>query len=451
MHKLLLKSCVANRAMTGLALTGLSLGLALSGMALPALANGAHAGDRPMMKPYDARERAIAAQQIQVVPTGGSDLGVDSDYGRHDHGGDHVLAMTDDNAPTIACPDGPVGSPAWQQVPEDLRRHAIAGQCFSRLLKAPKIESYKDRVLVRAEKTETRVIPEVTEMVEDRVMVRPEGVKRVVVPAVAHTEVSTEIVRPASFREETIPARYETRKEQVMVSEPHQEWVRSKGVPLSAPLVTPDHYEHVRYRDDGTLNWPGKDGRVRVSDETGSYVQNAEGEWIWCLNAVDGVYEDRVTQVEVAPASVRRIEIPAETRQVSHMVIDVPEHVREEVVPAVYEKRRVKRVVQEARTETYTVPAVYDDVMRTRVVGEAEPVWREVICGKNTSPQKIAEVQRALAARGYNPGKIDGQLGQQTVAAMQKFQADNGLPQGQPSVEAVRLLGVPLVPLTQNQ
>jgi peptidoglycan hydrolase-like protein with peptidoglycan-binding domain len=60
------------------------------------------------------------------------------------------------------------------------------------------------------------------------------------------------------------------------------------------------------------------------------------------------------------------------------------------------------------------------------------------------------EVQRALAAKGYNPGPIDGQLGRQTVSAMQKFQADNGLPQGQPSVEAVQMLGVPLVPLNRN-
>jgi peptidoglycan hydrolase-like protein with peptidoglycan-binding domain len=59
------------------------------------------------------------------------------------------------------------------------------------------------------------------------------------------------------------------------------------------------------------------------------------------------------------------------------------------------------------------------------------------------------EVQRALAARGYQPGPIDGQLGKQTVSAMQKFQADNGLPQGQPSVEAVKLLGVPLIPLAK--
>ena len=165
---------------------------------------------------------------------------------------------------------------------------------------------------------------------------------------------------------------------------------------------------------------------------------------------VPGVYEDRSYRVEVAPASVRRIDIPAETRQVHRTVIDQPERYEQVVIPAVMEKHRVRKVMQEARTETYTVPAVYDDVTRERVVGAPQPVWREVICGKNTSQAKIMEVQRALAAKGYNPGPIDGQLGRLTVSAMQKFQADNGLPQGQPSVEAVQMLGVPLVPLNRN-
>lgn len=426
MRKLFLKSGVAVLAVVSV------------GLAMPVLAHTHKPTVRPVSKQFDRASRVAAERTVTVIQTGTSAAEpVQGEVGQ-------IIAMTD--APAVACPSGPVGSPEWQQVPEELRKHAIPGQCFSRLLMPPKTERYVEHVLVSPERVETRRIPQVVDMVDEDVMVRPERVERRVIPAVTHIETSTEIVRPASFREERIPAQYELRTEHVMVRDSRREWVRTDGIPTDAAMVTAGDYDPVRYRDDGSLSWPGKyaDG----TPEAANYEQRDPS--IWCLKVVPGVYEDRTTRVEVAPASIRRIEIPAETRQVRHMVVDAPERYEEVVIPAVMEKRRVRRVTQEARSETYTVPAVYDDVTRERIIGAAEPVWREVICGRNTSQQKVMEVQRALAAKGYNPGPIDGQLGRQTVSAMQKFQADNGLPQGQPSVEAVQMLGVPLVPLNRN-
>ncbi|HTM81819.1 peptidoglycan-binding domain-containing protein [Asticcacaulis sp.] len=426
MRKLFLKSGVAVLAVVSV------------GLAMPALAHTHKPTVHPVSKRFDRESRVAAERTVTVIQTGTSAAEpVQGDVGQ-------IITMTE--AAPVACPSGPVGSPEWQQVPEELRKHAIPGQCFSRLLMPPKSERYVEHVLVSPERVETRRIPQVVDMVDEDVMVRPERVERRVIPAVSHIETTTEIVRPASFREERIPAQYELRTEHVMVRDSRREWVRTDGIPTEAAMVTAGDYDPVRYRDDGSLSWPGKyqDG----TPEAASYEPRDPS--IWCLKVVPGVYEDRTTRVEVAPASIRRIEIPAETRQVRHTVIDAPERYEEVVIPAVMEKRRVRRVTQEARTETYTVPAAYDDVTRERIVGAAEPVWREVICGKNTSQQKVMEVQRALAARGYNPGPIDGQLGRQTVSAMQKFQADNGLPQGQPSVEAVQMLGVPLVPLNRN-
>ena len=356
-----------------------------------------------------------------------------------------VIAMTE--APPVACPSGPVGSPEWQQVPEELRKHAIPGQCFSRLMMLPETETYVEHVLVSPERVETRRLPEAVEMVEEEVVVRPERVEHRRIPAVSHVETAVETVRPARFREERIEAQYETRTEHVMVREARREWVRREVATPDAALVTPGDHRPLVYRADGTLTWPGKyDAVPQPAPQPGDYVDPRDHS-VWCLKVIPGVYEDRPVRVEVTPASVRRIEIPAETREVRRTVIDVPERYEDIVIPAVKEMRHVRKVTQAARTETYTVPAVYNDVPRQRIIGEPQPVWREVICGKNTSAQKVMEVQRALAARGYNPGPIDGQLGKQTVTAMQQFQADNGLPQGQPSVEAVQALGVPLIPL----
>ncbi|MFT4076001.1 MAG: peptidoglycan-binding domain-containing protein [Asticcacaulis sp.] len=426
MRKLFLKSGVAL-----LVLASVSVALPVMAKAKPTV--------RPVSKTFEKESRVAAQRTVTVIQTGTTPA--EPSTGNIDQ----VIAMTD--APAVACPSGPVGSPEWEQVPEELRKHAIPGQCFSRLMLPPKTETYIDHVMVSPERVATRQLPPVVEVVEEDVTVRPERTEHRVIPAVSHVEAVTEVVRPASFREEPVPAQYETHIEHVMVQEARREWVRRDAIQTDAPMVTAGDHAPIRYRADGTLTWPGKYAQtVQASPEAAEYLEQRD-QSVWCLKVIPGVYEDRPVRVEVAPASVRRIEIPAVTRQVRRTVIDAPERYEDVIIPAVTEKRRVRRTTQDARVESYTVPAVYDDVTRERIVGSPEPVWREVICGKNTSREKIMEVQRALAAKGYNPGPVDGQLGKQTVSAMQKFQADNGLPQGQPSVEAVQALGVPLIPL----
>ncbi len=432
MRKLFLKSGVACLALGSLTL-----------VTLPALASEHSKSRKPAVAPvmsesFTNRSRQTAVRTVEVVQMGTAPQG-------HIEASDLpplVATQPVDDDSVIACPQDK-SSPDWQQLPEDLRKTALPGQCYSRLLMPPKVETYSEHVMVQPGHTETRTVPEVSEMVMEDVVVKPEHVIRRTVDAVTHEEMVTEVVRPASFREERIPAQYEMRTEHVMIKPARREWVRTDGIATGAALVTPGDHQPVPYRADGTLTWPGKDAQqVHTDDETAEYLRQGSGQPVWCLKLVPGVYEDRTTRVEVTPASVRHIEIPAVTRQVSHTVVDVPEHIEDVTVPAVTEKRRVRRVIHEAHSESYQVDPVYQDVDRQRISGEPKPVWRQVVCARNATPQKIMEIQRALAANGYDPGPIDGHIGKGTVSAMQKFQADKGLAQGQMSVEAVQKLGV---------
>ena len=426
MRKLVLKSGVTVLAFVGLAMSA-----------------QAHDHTKPVVKPisstFQSESRETATRTVEVVATGTTD-----GY----HGNGHVTEsdLPDVNTTTvIACPEDGPDSADWKQVPEDLRKIAMPGQCYARLLIAPKFENFTDHVMVADAHTETRTVPEVAQMVEKDVMVAPEHVVHKTIPAVSHTEMVSVVVTPATVREETIPARFETRVEHVMVAPEHQEWVKTAGIPTGAALVTPIDHAPVRYRADGSLTWPGKNPVVvATSDETAEYLQQDSAQPVYCLKIVPAQYEERRAQVEVSPASVRRIDVPAVMRQERRVVVDAPEHVEEVVIPAVYRKQKVREIVTPAHTEEFTVPAVYQDVAKSRLIGDPQPVWRQVLCAKNTSPAKIAEIQRALAKRGYNPGPADGQLGTQTVSAMQKFEADRGLPQGQVSVEAVHALGISL-------
>ncbi len=346
---------------------------------------------------------------------------------------------------TVACPDGDKTSVVWQQVPQDVRDHARPGQCFARMLIAPAFETYMDHVMVQEARTETHTTPEVARMVDKSVMVAPERVVQKNVAAVTHWEMVTEVVTPATTRQEVIPARYEMQVQHVLVSPEHREWVAQAGIPTGAALITPDDHVPVRYRADGMLTWPGKDGQaVPVSHETAQYLQRGSAQTVYCLKVIPAVYQDRQVRVMVAPEQTRTVDVPPVTRQVRREVTDVPAHIESTTIPAVYQTQKVREVVTPAHTETVQIPAVFQDVPKSRMTREAQAVWREVLCDKNASPEVITSIQHALIEHGYNPGAVDGRLGPQTVAAMQKFEADRGLPQGQVSVEAVEALGVHL-------
>lgn len=284
-----------------------------------------------------------------------------------------------------------------EELPEDLRAMARPGQCYARLLKAPELETYSEQVLVAEARTERRVMP-----------------------AVTHTVIEPEVVEEATWREEHIPAQYEERREHVMVRPPSRQWETTRGYATGAALVTPHEHLPVRYRADGTLSWPGKQAvMVPTSHETALYLHQGSAQTIYCLSETPGEYKPVTRRVQISPESVRRVEVPARVRQVRRTVIDQPEQVVEA-----------------------HIPAIYDQVERTRVLHEPVPVWREVLCERNASAETVRAIQTALHQRGYDAGPVDGHLGSQTVAAMQKFQADNGLAQGQLSLEAVEALGI---------
>jgi len=427
---------------SGVAIASVAVALSVA----PAFAqSGDQGGDRPDLSPdfqAQAHDAAVQAGQVPTGPVMGAPAGHIDSRDLNSLGAN----VGPDGAPIVDCPDGKpeANAAAWKDIPDGLRKIARPGACYSRLLVPPKFNSYTDHVIVQEAHSETRTVPEVAQMVEKDVMVEPAHAVHHTVAAVTHTEMATEIVRPALERDEVVPAQYETRIQHVMVSPERREWVKSAGYATGAALVTPGDHEPVRYRADGTLSWPGKDGGavVPASEDTAQYLQRGSAQPIWCLQLIPAVYRDQEVRVEVTPATTRHIDIPAVTRQVSRVVVDVPERVVEDTVPPVFEKRRVKEVVTPAHTETVEVPAVYHDQTKTRVTDAARPVWREVLCQKNASPAVITDIQKALAAKGYDPGAIDGHIGSKTVSAMQKFEADSNLPQGQISIEAVKALGV---------
>jgi len=68
--------------------------------------------------------------------------------------------------------------------------------------------------------------------------------------------------------------------------------------------------------------------------------------------------------------------------------------------------------------------------------------WREVLCPKDVTTDRITQLQKALRDKGFNPGPIDNVFGAKTKAALIKFQKANGLPVGQLDTQTLEALGV---------
>lgn len=148
-------------------------------------------------------------------------------------------------------------------------------------------------------------------------------------------------------------------------------------------------------------------------------------------------------QVVDTPASVRKVAIPAVTQVISRRVVDREATVREEVIPAVY--RTVTRQVVDVAPSLreIKVPAQYEDLKYQVKVTDARLERRSVLCETNATPSKIMEIQRALLASGYSPGKIDGLIRGNTMSAVNAYQRAKGLPvDGFLNLETVKALGV---------
>ena len=112
--------------------------------------------------------------------------------------------------------------------------------------------------------------------------------------------------------------------------------------------------------------------------------------------------------------------------------------------PAVY-KTIEKRVLIAPETPEYKViPAKYQTITRTKTIEPAKMEWRRILCETNVTPSVIMSIQKALNAKGYEAGPVDGRFGRKTLRAVEKYQRDNNLPVSGLSYDTIESLGVKL-------
>ncbi|NNE51986.1 MAG: peptidoglycan-binding protein [Sulfitobacter sp.] len=80
---------------------------------------------------------------------------------------------------------------------------------------------------------------------------------------------------------------------------------------------------------------------------------------------------------------------------------------------------------------------------RQRIVKQRVDSWFETPCAEVQTEEFLASLQRALQARGYYAGLVNGRLDPVTRAAVQRFQVDNGGPDSSLlALATARMLGL---------
>ena len=293
----------------------------------------------------------------------------------------------------MASADGPMLPP-----------NAKPGECYARAWVPPKYKTITEKVVKKEASSRIEVIPAKYKTVTKRVLVKEAHEKLKVVPATYKWVEERVLVKPAGEKIVTVPAKYETVTEKVLVKPAYTTWKKGTG-----PIQ-------------------------RIDEATGE---------IMCLVEVPATYKTVTRKVLKSPATTKKVPIPAVYKTVRKRVIDKPEHTVTVKVPAKYKTVTVKELVTPAQTRTIEIPAVYATVTRKEKVSDGHMEWRSILCKTNMTRGKVTEIQRALKAKGFNPGPIDGVIGSQTMAAVNAFQRKNNLPVDKYlNIETIKALGV---------
>lgn len=340
---------------------------------------------------------------------------------------------------------------------------AQPGQCFA---KVKKPATYK---------TQSR-----------RILIAKATSKRVLVRAPQYRWMNKRVqVQKAYYKTRTIPAQYKTNIQRVMVKPAYNTWRKGHGAITRIDNMTGE----IMCRVKVPAVYKNVTKRVLVRP-----VQKIR-------SLVPAVYKTVKQKKFVAPAQYRTVHTPARYKTQNYRVkatgaryvwkavlckTNAPKNHRKKSyhkAPKQYHKaapKQYRKAIVKSRSVVRTAPRKqyrnslgisHQDYLRVMNAGtgkaKAKKVTkRKVLKSKVTSPKKMSApkktikkassakpkaatkqtivlgIQKALKAKGFDPGTMDGKMGPGTAAALKAFQSSRGLPVGQLSKDTFRALGL---------
>lgn len=140
-----------------------------------------------------------------------------------------------------------------------------------------------------------------------------------------------------------------------------------------------------------------------------------------------------------------KLTLAAEWRSTAPTAADTgcfAEQSRPAVVETVTEQVLVQPELRDPTTGKVTRPAAYRTTSHAKIVQGAEKMWFAAPCPAVMTPELIASLQRALAARGLYRGAVSGTLDDATNKAIHAYQRPRGLFSATLSTRAAQEMGL---------
>ena len=281
--------------------------------------------------------------------------------------------------------------------------NAKTGECYARVLTPAGYRTDTKEVIKKEAGYRLEVTNPTYVWTTEKVLVKEASEVAELVPAVYDWKTETVLVKEAHEHLKTVPAVYETKSEKVLVKTAYTTWKKGRG-----PI---------------------------------EQLNNATGE-IMCLVEIPAQYKTITSKVLVTPARVEKVGHDAVYKDVKKRVmVEGPKMVKR-TIPAAYKTIKVKKIATPAKENRIEIPAVYQTISNRVKVSDSILEWRSILCETNTTGTVIRDIQRALSAAGHNPGRFDGVIGRDTMAAVKSYQRAKGLAVGQLTFETLKSLGV---------
>ncbi|NNJ92199.1 MAG: peptidoglycan-binding protein [Gammaproteobacteria bacterium] len=345
------------------------------------------------------------------------------------------------------------GIPASQELLATAKKYGInldsakPGMCYHEHYRPAQFTTEKQQVLVSEASENVDVVAAKYKYVEKQVLVSEASTQLKEIPAVYGWEEETVIDKPAHtvwkkgtgpiqrIDEATgeimclveVPATYKTIRKRVLKSPAGTETIE-----------IPAKYKTVKVR---VLAENPKEVKTQIPAQykTVDVTQKvADASFVW--HEVHNMQEPATTRTG---AKICLTKQPAVYKTVKRRVVKTPASTRKIDIPAEYKSVKVRKLVSKPEEKRILIPAEYKTITLQDLDKDGYMEWRSILCETNMTGRRISAIQSALKKAGYNPGPIDGVIGEQTIIAVNAFQKDKGLPVDKYlNLETLKALGV---------
>lgn len=317
---------------------------------------------------------------------------------------------------------------------------AKPGECYAEYVVPAQYKDEEVKVIAKEASETIEIIPAKYEWVEEKVVVQDAATAIEEIPA-KYNEVTEKVLEQPAYTTWKTGSGTAVGTGEVMclieVPAAYTEYTKAVVATPASVAKKPVEAEHTVVKVQKLVS-PATEKRTPVPAEYQTLtkkVKVSDAKVVWRLKGAAG-------PGEATGRDICLVDVPAKFKTVEKRVIKAPAKVERVEVPATFKTVQRKKLVTPAVETRVEIPAEYEEITKKVKVADGKLEWKSVLCNTNTTPDLVTKIQSALKTQGYDPGPVDGQLGQMTLTAVDSFQRKNGLARGGLTMQTIQKLGV---------